>query len=91
MTTTVSEYTAQQQSRACAANGKQGDVDAWLGHALEEAIRKSVVVGTPLSLQHDFDAQLAAASILTADLRASVDARLGFTVSAGAGRRALAC
>jgi hypothetical protein len=84
MTSTVAGFLDQQQANTQAQDGHQGIEDAWIPHALEAAAHKSVVIGSPLSTQNDFDVQLAAASILTSDLRALVNSRLGYTVSAGA-------
>lgn len=83
LTSTVAKRIADQErnARASAVGGDgQGD---WVARTLRAASQASVVIGSPLSTQHIFDLQLAVASELTSDLRATVKARLGYTVSAG--------
>eukprot|EP00892_Ulva_mutabilis_P007318 jgi/Ulvmu1/4959/UM207_0003.1 len=51
--------------------------------SLQEAADCSVVIGGSLMPDHEFDGRLAIAARLTADLRASVERELNYTVSAG--------
>lgn len=83
----VADYHLQCSDITDAVSGKiaehsQNASLSWQ-HMVEEAAKVSVIVGSSLMADQEFDGRLAIAAKLTAELRAQVEQELDYTVSAG--------